>query len=184
MHDWYLLLTPLLVLPIASLFAFVGCTLDHAALMPRPPATNTTIMLSFQGPLHGTPPTPARSVSDLTFTITVDGGSPVTLDLNPATSMLTQMGTFSPSTGMTTMATVDPPTVNIPASFFQVTIHNPPEGMWQVHCAAMLSGLPNPSADCGKPVRFPAGADMPAPLTFTFSIPEGATTIHTDPDCI
>jgi hypothetical protein len=36
MLDWYVLVTPLLLLPIVSLFVFVGCALEHAVLSPRP----------------------------------------------------------------------------------------------------------------------------------------------------
>jgi hypothetical protein len=44
MPDWFILLAPLLVLPVILLFVFTGCTLDHTALRSF---TTCTIALNF-----------------------------------------------------------------------------------------------------------------------------------------
>lgn len=47
MLDWYLILTPLLVLPIAVLFVFVGCTLLESPLAPYHPVHKVTFTIEF-----------------------------------------------------------------------------------------------------------------------------------------
>lgn len=45
MIDWFVLLTPLLVLPIVLLFVFVGCALSHDAAGPPPPSVSLIMRL-------------------------------------------------------------------------------------------------------------------------------------------
>lgn len=87
MLDWYLVLTPLLLLPIVGLFVFVGCALSHSG---RPPVARPHVV-NFR--LH-IPSSQVSQVGNVVFSFGANitqnaGGTPVPITRTPTVTAAT-----------------------------------------------------------------------------------------------
>jgi hypothetical protein len=185
MHDWYLLLTPLALLPIVALFACVGCTLPRIAFRP-------TVTLTFQVPPDASGMA-HRWFSEVIFTLQVGPLPPhQTASFPPHELHLLGSAPGSPPHSPdhlydmldpdgSSMPQPQSPMIDTAAGIYQVTIQDATIGTYTVSCSGTSSARPFAAmGTCVKTVDIAPPADPPAPpqqIQFNFQLSSSGAII-------